>query len=191
MKKAILFFTTFGLLFFASGFSGCGDDVYVWTSDESYNDANNSYDNKSKEFSLKLLSYISDKNENGLKSMFSVIIVAEQDFEKQVQGAFEFFEGEIIDCDSITGLIGSSGEKRQDGRIVDYNITPQIKNIQTDIGKTYSIRYCAYLIAIDYVVDGKIIKMEDRLGISEIIIEDDDGNEFVIGDFYLVNPEWQ
>jgi len=137
-----------------------------------------------RETSEKLLGFLSDKDADGLKSMFCPIILSLDDIDEQIQGALDFFEGEIISYDSIWGLKGGGSNRlvRENREITRFDISPYLKNIETNAGRIYEIGYYSYVINSDY---------KNRIGVSEIFIRDEDGREFIIGDYYLVNPHKQ
>ena len=56
----------------------------------------------------------------------------------------EFFEGKIVSHGSLIGISGL-GQSYRDGKIVMSSISPNIKNIETDNNKTYSLKFYSYL----------------------------------------------
>jgi hypothetical protein len=183
MKKAILFFTTFGLLFFASGFSGCGDDVYVWTS-ENYNVAGeNQLDNAALEKGNEFLEYLLADDIDAIKNMFCERTLLSRNFDEQLQNALDFIDGKIISY----GKIGSGGGERsiEGGRITRRHIAPYIENIVTDSERTYEIIFYMYTH-----YDGHY----DVIGISQLVIKLIENNEkvdyFEVGEIITSSDVW-
>ncbi|MCL2633694.1 MAG: DUF5104 domain-containing protein [Oscillospiraceae bacterium] len=106
MKRIILI-----LIVLVIGFNGCSNYISV--------------DNEGKKSSTKLLNYLNDRDFDGLKSMFCETIQSLDDFDEQIQNAFDFFEGSITSFYSIKGINHcSGGSKRYDGEYTDVHISP-------------------------------------------------------------------
>ena len=135
-------------------------------------------DNEGEKKSNELLGYLESNNYEGLKNMFCEKIQSSKGFDEQVQLVLDFFEGEIISLDSIE-ILTNSGYSRENGNYTTFDIRPHITNIETNAEKIYEIWFSSWIVNTDY---------EDRVGISQLIIEDESGDECIIGDYYLVNP---
>jgi hypothetical protein len=173
MKKSImLLLTTLACLL-----SGCFDLSEFDLSEDELNfhkEYSSAFSGETgREISEKILNFISDRDVEGLKNMFSVIITAQPDFEEQIQEAFEFFDGVIISHGYIGGGSGHSGTRR-------LHVSPFIKDVKTDTEKTYHVQFNMLIIHTEH---------PDRVGISQLRIIDENGEEYVVGDFFLVNLE--
>ncbi|MCL2109888.1 MAG: DUF5104 domain-containing protein [Oscillospiraceae bacterium] len=71
--------------------------------------------------------------------------------DEQIQKAFEFIDGEIISYELPTST-GGGGRVVEEGKLMSENISPQIKNIETDIGKIYRISF-QYFLTFEYDED--------------------------------------
>lgn len=123
-----------------------------------------------------ILEFLSNDDTEGLGNMFCNIIVNTYDFDEQVQGAVDFFEGKVVSYD-ITST--SYMESVRGGKQVDVHTSPYIENIETDTGEIYTISFYSYLICV---------KDRNREGISELLIKNSDGETYVLGDYDKVNP---
>ena len=123
--------------------------------------------------SKEILGYLENDDAEGLKSMFCEITRESPTLDEEIQAALEFFEGKITDYEKIT-VLTSSEESVRDGQIVFYFIGPYVKDIETDAGKVYTIKTCTFLVHA---------KDEKKVGVSEILIADGNGDECVVGEF--------
>lgn len=126
------------------------------------------------------MDYLSNQDSVGLKSMFCKTIISTDNFDEEIQQALNFFDGAVTSHGSIVGGIG--GRVTESGKTIMYDISPHIKDIETDSGKLYDIRFYCWLVNVDY---------PDKIGFSKLQIISSDGDECIIGDFYLVNPEYE
>lgn len=122
--------------------------------------------------SKELLQYLSENDAEGLKSMFCAITQSSDAFDKQRQEAIDFFEGEITSDEPH--ILVNNGRAVDDGKTTRLDIAPHITGIETDASKTYEIIFSSYLINTEY---------EDKVGISELSIESDDGAKCVVGEY--------
>ena len=99
------------------------------------------------------------------------------ELDEQIETAMEFYNGEMISYGSITG---GEGETYDEGELVKKRISPRFHNVKTTTGDTYEILFFSWIANNS---------ASNRMGISEIVITNDNGEECVIGDYYLVNPE--
>lgn len=116
----------------------------------------------------EILRCLDDNDSDGLRSMFCNKSKAYLTLDKQIQDAMDFFEGRTI---SYNILLSSGGTSYENGVITSCDIYPFIKDIVTDAQKKYRIRFCEYIVCKEN---------SDKEGISEIIIESEDGKECVI-----------
>jgi len=119
-----------------------------------------------KKRSEELLQYLSDKDVEGLKGMFCSKIAKGVTFEDEIEAAMEFFKGKVKSHDPMIGGGNSSAIER--GRIIRYEIRPLIRNIETDAGKMYEIKFYSYHIHVE---------QEDVVGISLLTIKDTETDE--------------
>ena len=101
----------------------------------------------------QILDYLSSNDSEGLKDLFCKTVSSESDFDNQLSEALE----RIVD-----------------GKQSEIHISPHICDIKTDKDKTYSIRYYSYLINVE---------KPDFQGLSELSIECEDGQIFVLGSY--------
>ncbi len=125
----------------------------------------------------ELFGYLSKDDTESIKNMFCTIVSESDDFDEELSKAVEFFEGEVTSYD-ITAI--GSDEKTERGKTMQLHVSPYIWDIETSAGKSYKIRYYAYIVNSDNA---------QYVGISEIDIECADGDTFKLGDFYLANPD--
>ena len=121
--------------------------------------------------SKELLQYLNDDDAKGLKSMFCNKTKSSPELDKQIKEVMGFFEGKITSKDP--DIQTSSGSLRE-GKTNLLDIGPYIKDIVTDAGKTYTIRFSSYLINSED---------EDKVGISVLTIKSDDGKECIVGEY--------
>jgi hypothetical protein len=86
-----------------------------------------------------------------------------------------FIDGDIISY-SIPKTDDRQGYERE-----WYSYFTKIRRVRTDTGKQYQIRIYYELKNEGY---------DDRIGISELRIENENKDEFIIGDFNSVKPDW-
>ena len=126
-------------------------------------------DIEGKKQSEDLLKYLSDKDEDGLKSMFCEKTASSSSFDKQIKVAIDVVNGKVT---SSNILINSSERSVKDGKTTSLDISAHISEIETDVGKVYDIRFYSYLVNSEY---------EDKEGISMLTIKSDDGKECIVG----------
>ena len=118
----------------------------------------------------ELLDYLSDNDEEGLKSMFCETTSTSSSFDEQIKKAIGFFEGKATSYSTLVGTETSV----DDGKITKSSIAPYIQDIKTDAGKEYEIIFHSYLVNSEH---------EDTVGISLLTIILDDGKECIVGEF--------
>ena len=133
-------------------------------------------DSQAKRQCSQIMELFSNNYTDGIKAMFCTAVSGSDGFEDDLREAVEFFEGEVSSYD--IKAIGSD-EKSEKGRQVYVHISPKIRDIKTNSGKTYKLSYYSYLVDSEH---------EEFVGISEIVIENDDGSSFTLGDYQLVDP---
>ena len=135
-------------------------------------------DKASKEQFEQVLDYLNDDDTEGLKDMFCEKIKSssEIDLDKQLDEVMEFFDGKVVLYDDFTK---PNIEKTEFGGPKEISIMPSA-TVKTDTGKSYEINFHAHIV---YKED------EEKVGISEIVIQTDDKEKIIVGDYYIVNPE--
>ena len=142
-----------------------------------------STEKEQKAIAEKILECLDDENAEDLKSMFCEKALEETDnIDRQIERAMEFFEGKTESYDSDSRISYYEESSHREGKMVRLRSSGTIKDIITDQDKKYSIRFYNYL-----VYDEK----PEKVGLSEITIYSEEGYSRVIGDFYLVNPEYK
>ena len=155
IKKLILFLTLSSVLLFCSGCKIERIDI----------------NSETKNQCEQILDYLSNNDSEGLKDLFCKTVSSESDFDNQLSEALELFDNSVVSYD-----IRSTGanERIVDGKQSEIHISPHICDIKTDKDKTYSIRYYSYLINVEE---------PDYQGLSELSIECEDGQIFVLGNY--------
>ncbi|MBO5017148.1 MAG: DUF5104 domain-containing protein [Bacteroidaceae bacterium] len=124
----------------------------------------------------ELIDYLGKDDTNGLKELFCSVVSDSQNFDSNLLEAVEFFDGTVTSYDIKS--IGSD-QKTDHGNTEIIHVSPKIWDIETSTGKSYKISYYAYIVNSDN---------PEYVGISEIQIKSEDGNEFKLGDYSLANP---
>ena len=85
----------------------------------------------------------------GLKSLFCEEVLSDvDDLDEQIEEAFELYEGK---CVKRGGISNPSSKSYRDGKIVLYNVSPLISDIETDEGKKYDLKLYTYTINEKYL----------------------------------------
>lgn len=156
------------LILFTGCTSNCGNSVRLKNDDV-----------KVRDMSETIIECFINKDIETLKSMFCPIILSLDDIDEQIQGAFDFIDGEIISYD--IPRVHAMHKQNHEGITTLHYIRPNIRNIESNLGKTYEIRYYSYLANTEN---------NNRIGLSLLrIISACGKEEYDIGDYYLVNPE--
>ncbi len=132
---------------------------------------------KAKKYCENIVTYLGEDDTSSLKNMFCETIVSQSDFDAKVQEAVDFFDGKSISYD-ITAI--GSKESISRGKQSVLSLSASIQDVKTTAEKTYKIRFNSYLIYKDN---------KSYEGISEISIESDNGETYVLGDYYKVHNE--
>ncbi len=119
----------------------------------------------------EVLRCLGEDDTQGLKDVFCAESQTSKDLENQIQVGMDFFDGK--DTSHFDAAVGG-GESVRDGETVEQYYGIHYNNLKTDTGKTYTV-----------ICDGYFICNEDpdRVGVSEIKIIDEDGNECKIGEW--------
>lgn len=160
MKKTIILL----IISFILVLSGCNSN-YVVT------------DNSRIQISEEVLRCLDEEDTEGLKEMLCPKITQMYDIDEQIETAMNFYVGSNSSHGSITG---GEGEGVDEGVKIYHRISPRIQDITTDSGNSYEIKFYMYIVCEEN---------QEKVGISEITITNEYGEECVIGDYYLVNPE--
>ncbi|MBQ8841455.1 MAG: DUF5104 domain-containing protein [Ruminiclostridium sp.] len=117
-----------------------------------------------------------EEDSERLKGFFSQYIEGKYDLDAQIKEAFALIDGEIISSDNPTGMPSDSAV--EDGIWVRRELSCDIKNINTDSGKTYRIK-------INYLDLEK--KNPDKVGCTRILIlettpDSEQTNTVIIGE---------
>ncbi|MCL2108338.1 MAG: DUF5104 domain-containing protein [Oscillospiraceae bacterium] len=123
----------------------------------------------------EVLHCIRNKDVEALKSKFCPIISNMSGIDEQIQELFDFIDGDIISF-SADRTNSRSGYDR-----TWYSYFTRVREVKTNTGKTYQLRFFHELKNDGY---------DDRLGISELRLRNQDGEEFIVGDFDTVKPDW-
>ena len=142
-----------------------------------------STEKEQKAIAEKILECLDEENTDELKSLFCEKILTEkEDLDRQIERAMVFFEGKTESYDTNRSISDSDGRYYEGGKIVEISTSGSIRDVITDQDKYYRIKFYNYLV---------LDEDPTREGISEITIYSEEGYSRVIGDFYLVNPEYR
>lgn len=133
-------------------------------------------DSEAKEQCEDLIEYFSNNDTDGIKAMFCTAVAESNNFDNDLLEAVEFFEGEVSSYD--IKAIGSD-EKTEHGKQVVVHVSPKIWDIKTSAEKSYKLSFYSYIVNSEH---------EEYVGISEILIENNDGKSFKLGNYSLANP---
>lgn len=123
----------------------------------------------------EIIRCFNEKDSDGLKNMFCETVKKSKNLDKQIADAFDIIDGKIVSYDY---LIGSESKSVDKGKITKLEVYPIIRPLVLSNGKEYELYFYSFLIH----------EKENNVGISEIVICDSDGNEYVIGDVSLIHP---
>lgn len=126
-----------------------GNERWIW--DDSVGD----------ECALKVIDCFINKDSETLKEMFCSRAKIDPDFDKQIDEAFEYINGNIISYDDY--IPSASSANYDEGKLVERFYSPRIKNIKTDAKRTYKI-----VINLYTVYD----KDEERVGINSLTVRE-------------------
>lgn len=119
--------------------------------------------------SKDLLGYLENDDAVGIKSMLCDITKSSPDTDEEILTALEFFDGKVTSRNREQ--IGSQESVRK-GETVYLSLSSYVGDIETDKNRTYEIKFYAQVVNAEN---------PNKVGISEIIITDEGGNECVIG----------
>ena len=126
----------------------------------------------------KVLEYIEHHDEENLKNLLSPKLLETDDkVDEEITNALNAFSGSIVSRNKTS--YGEEGSKT-DGAYMQYFVDALNYSIKTDADKEYDV-ICSLVIVYD--------SDPERVGVAEIVIRDNEGNSFQIGDFYSVNPD--
>ena len=128
-----------------------------------------SSDTKGYEMSKDLLGYLENDDAEGIESMLCDITKSSPDIDEEILTAVEFFDGKVTSRDREQV---ASEESVTNGQIEYLILSSYIQDIETDKNKTYEITFYAQVVNSEN---------PNKVGITEIIITDEGGNECVIG----------
>ncbi len=134
-------------------------------------------DKEAEKLTEELMECLGNNDTKGLKELFCDVVAESDGFDDDLKETVEFFEGEV-DSYNIDGKI--SEESKDDGKYSMAFVAVHIKDVKTSDGKTYKVRFDAFLVNQDN---------PEYVGISEINIESDDESEFKLGDYNLTDPQ--
>jgi len=118
----------------------------------------------------RILKCLSDGDKETLKDMFSPKAKRRKRLDKEIDKAMEFFEGKVEKY--FTDIDGGDEIEVDKGKTTFYSKSLQIKKIQTDTGKTYTI------FGLYYRVNDKD---PESIGLRYLSIFDITGREYITG----------
>lgn len=138
-----------------------------------------------RDLSIEVVKNFDKKDADGLKAMLCTKTQETEEIDRQIQSGLDFFEGratfgkvgtvngqDLYDGGHDWHAFVNDKENVENGQPTRTSIAVRVENIETDTKKIYSLKFYAYLLC-----------REDKAieGISQIIIENNDGRELVIG----------
>ena len=145
------------LLLCISLMTGCSKLSFISSDKEGY------------EMSKDLIGYLENDDAEGIKSMLCDITKSSPDTDEEIVAALKFFDGKVTSRDREQ--IGAE-ESVRNGETVYLFLSSYVGGIETDKNKTYEIKFYSLVVCAEN---------PNIVGISEIIITDEGGNECVIG----------
>lgn len=126
--------------------------------------------------SRKIMEAIEEEEQDQLKWLFCKQSIATQNLDEEIEGAFEFIEGNITIPElEMRDIRVSGGEAVDEGKITRMDLSVDIDEITTDAGKEYSMHFYAYAVNQ---------KHEEKVGIWVITIYDEDSDaKYTIGEY--------
>lgn len=118
-----------------------------------------------------VLKCFEEKNAEDLKSLFCSCVAETHDLDKEIQAAFDAFEGSITDKGYWSDM-GVVGAQTEDGKLVKQTIAPYLENILTDAGGKYTIAFNEFLI---------LSENPELVGVTHILLKFGD-EKFLIGE---------
>lgn len=115
---------------------------------------------------------IKENDANTLEEMFCPYIRDNHKLDEEIEGAFEFIDGEIV-SEGDKHYLDETGGAVENGQIVSSRIQPEIRNLKTDSDKEYTIIFNEYLINTEN---------PDYTGITRITITNEIGISYTIGE---------
>ena len=126
----------------------------------------------SKEHATEIIRCFNENDSESLKNMFCGYISDTHNLDEEINIAFEFIDGEIIDNGDWSGM-SEAGLSIRDGKTESLRIQPDMKNITTSSEKKYTIEYNEYII--NTITAGYV-------GITRITIINENGDKAIIGE---------
>lgn len=120
---------------------------------------------------IEILQCFDTKDAESLKKMFSPEIIATHDLDTEITGAMAFYDGTSVSYEIING---GSGKSIREGNITEFRMSYAIEKICTDKNKSYIISPSVYVVNETN---------PQYVGIMYIVIIDNSGNEFEIGEW--------
>ncbi len=120
--------------------------------------------------SARILKCLSEDDKETLKDMFSPKAKRRKRLDKEIDKAMEFFEGKVEKY--ITNIDGGDEIEVDKGKTTFYSKSLQIRKIQTDKGKIYTI------FGLYYRVNDK---EPESIGLRYLSIFDITGREYITG----------
>jgi len=181
MKKNVIYLFIYCFAVATICFSACQEEVDLHKKGDDENEDIISSHIESEIIKEKIFDYLNTNDFYGIRNMFCEIVQSTEELDEQIQKVLEFFDGEIISYNKFSSTTNRSRSIRN-GVVTELDIFTELREIKTNMGKTYEIWFSAYLINLGYA---------STIGLSELHIRDDTGEERKIGDYYLVNNEWR
>lgn len=147
-------------LLFVISMSGCYPENFI------------SDDVEGDKLANELLTYLSEDDAEGVKSMFCDRAKESSELDRQIEEALEFFDGSVITEDPQ--ILVSGGKAMDNGRVTWLDIATSINKIETNKGTTFDIGFNAYLVCS---------QEKDLVGISVIYITREDGKMVTLGEY--------
>lgn len=120
------------------------------------------------EIAEKLLTCLSKKDAEGIKTMLCLKTRQMPDIDAQLQAAFDLFVGNVLSYDDYFG--GSEGKSTDYGRTVSHDKMWFIDEVQTDVNREYRITVRQYLESLNVAGREGIVQFQvgSRFGVVSV-----------------------
>lgn len=92
-----------------------------------------------------IVNCIKENDVSTLEEMFCLYIRDNHELDEEIEGAFEFIDGEVV-SEGDKHYLDETGGSIENGRVVSSRMQPEIRNLKTDSDKEYTITFNEYLI---------------------------------------------
>lgn len=123
---------------------------------------------ENKKYAYEIMRCLEEKDADGILNILCEETKSEINTKEKINEALEFFEGNIIDY----GLVYNSMPNMQsseNGKKTFIHCNPELKDIATDSGKVYIIRFSSTFVSEE----------ETEIGVNSIVVFDENYEDYV------------